>query len=188
MGIRVVAAALAVWCVSEAAMAAGYAEVWNPPEASRHVTKHAAKKPGVATKAESKHMASVRHGAPAVEAARGSKLAAHGGVKKFAGKGGATQSAKALGSGRLQGKATLMAQGGKPHAQLIRSKPGQGGVEHANLVVPRTARPQVAAVAAKPAAPTANTRAITANVSGGQARANTDPATASSGSLPPIIH
>src|SRR6185437_11901383 len=116
MLVRAVAAALAVWCVSQAAMAAGYAEVWNPPEASRHVAKHAAKKPGVATKAESKHVANARHGAPrpapAVEAARGSKLAAHGGVKKFAGKGGATQGAKALGSGRPQGKATLVAQGG----------------------------------------------------------------------------
>ena len=68
MGVRAVAAgvAFAVWCVSGAAMAAGYAEVWNPPEASGHVTKPATKKTGpvkvkstagskVASKAASKH-------------------------------------------------------------------------------------------------------------------------------------
>jgi hypothetical protein len=192
MGIREVAAALAVWCVSGAAMAAGYAEVWNPPEASRHVAKHAAKTRGAETQAGSKHVANTRHGArrlaPAVEAGRGSKSAGHAGVKKVAGKGRATHDAKVPAASRPRGKVMVMEQGGKRHAQLVRSKPGQGGVQHANLVVPRTARPQVAESAAKPAAPTPNTRAMTANVSGGQAGANTDPATASSGSLPPIIH
>ncbi|OLL27837.1 hypothetical protein BTH42_30510 [Burkholderia sp. SRS-W-2-2016] len=37
MRVRAVAAALAVWCMSEAAVAAGYTETWNPPEASGHV-------------------------------------------------------------------------------------------------------------------------------------------------------
>ena len=36
MWVRAVATAVAVWCVSGAAMAAGYAEVWNPPEATGH--------------------------------------------------------------------------------------------------------------------------------------------------------
>jgi hypothetical protein len=196
MWIRVVAAALAVWCVSEAAMAAGYAEVWNPPEASGHVAKHAAKKPGpnvkAGSKSESKQAANARHGAPRVASAtgagHGSKLAAHGGVKKVAAKGGATHGAKAPAAGKPKAKAAVMAQGGKPHTQLVRAKPGQGKVVHANLVQPRTARPQVAKVAARPAVSSTNASAMSANVGAGSADAATNPATASSGSLPPIIH
>ncbi|KAA1011634.1 hypothetical protein FVF58_14145 [Paraburkholderia panacisoli] len=197
MGIRVMAAALAVWCVSEAAMAAGYAEVWNPPEASGHVAKHATKKPGAGvkagSKAASKHGANAGHGAPRMAAAgagHGSKLAAHGGVKKVAAKGGATRGAKAPATAnKPKAKAAVMAQTGKPHAQLVRSKPGQGKVVHADLAQSRAAHSHVTKVAAKPATVrSANASAMSANVSAGSADAATNPATASSGSLPPIIH
>jgi hypothetical protein len=111
-------------------------------------------------------------------------------VKKVAAKSAATRGAKApTTANKPKAKAAVMAQGGKPHAQLVRSKPGQGKVVHADLAQPRAAHPHVTKVAAKPAAvPSANAPAMSANVGAGSADAATNPATASSGSLPPIIH
>jgi hypothetical protein len=191
------AAALAVWCVSGAAMAAGYAEVWNPPEASGHLAKQVTKRLATGVKArpkaDSKHVTNAGHGVPRVASAAGAghdnKLAAHGGVNKVAAKGAATHGAKAPAAGKPSTKAAVMAQGGgKPHAQLVRTRPGQGKVVHADLAQPRTARPHVTQVAARPAASSTNAPAMSANVGAGSAAAATNPATASSGSLPPIIH
>ncbi|MFL9963112.1 hypothetical protein PQR02_18930 [Paraburkholderia sediminicola] len=194
MGIRWVAVALAAWCVSAAAMAAGYAEVWNPPEASGHVAKHATKKPGAGVKAGSEHGANAGYGAPRVASAaaagHGSKLAAHGGVRKVAAKSGAAHGAKAPATAnKPKAKAAVMALTKKPHAQLVRTQSGQGKVGPADLTQPRATHPHVTKVAAKPAAVgSANAPAMSANVSAGSADAATNPATVSGGSLPPLIH
>lgn len=214
MWVRAVAAALAVWCVSDAAMAAAYTEVWNPPEASRHVAKPAKKKPGAAkvkaggglkagskvpSKAGSKHMASARHAAPRVMstagagAGRGNRLAAHGSVKKVAANGTTKSGVRAAAVGQLKAKAVVTAQARKPHAQFAQSKPGQGKVMRADLVQSRAARPRAIKVAAKtsvakPAVSHMNAPAPSANVGAGPVDAATNPATASSSSLPPIIH
>ncbi|CAB3801698.1 hypothetical protein LMG28614_05466 [Paraburkholderia ultramafica] len=218
MWVRAVAAALAMWCVSDAAMAAGYTEVWNPPEASGHAAKPPKNKQGAArvkaggglkagskvaskagskAKAGSKHMASVQHAAPQVASAAGAghgdKRAAHGSVKKVAAKGTAKSGARLPAAGKPKEKAVVTVQAGKSHAQLAQAKPGQGKVVHANLVQSRTAHPHVVKVAAKngaakPAVSHMSAPAMSANVSAGPADAATNPATASSGSLPPIIH
>jgi hypothetical protein len=193
MGVRAVAAgaALAVWCVSGAAMAAGYAEVWNPPEASGHVTKPGKKVKSsagskTASKAASKHVTATT--------GHGYKSAAHASVKKVAAKGAAKSGISATHGGKTQSKATVMAQSKKPHAQFVQTQPSQGKVVHANLVVPaRQANPQTAKVAAKtgaakPAASHVNVPAPSANVQANPANATSNPATASSGSLPPILH
>ncbi|WP_233807547.1 hypothetical protein [Paraburkholderia sp. HP33-1] len=228
MRVRAVAAALAVWCVSEAALAAGYAEVWNPPAASGHVASghvarqtHARKKPAAMTvkagakgankaKADThaKQTASVRHGAHHVAsdgAGHGGKLAAHGGgVKHVAASGnakgrvrGGTQVAA---SGPNRTHASVSAQAAKhaqPHVQLAHAKPAQGKVVRANFAAGHTARPHVDKVAAKPVVSRAspikpavqtspNTSANVSNIAPMGSVPN--PATASSGSLPPIIH
>jgi len=173
MLVRAVAAALAVWCVSGAALAAGYAEVWNPPEASGHVarghvTKVARKKPAVVkagagakggskagSGAHAKQMASVRHGA-----SHSGALAAHGGgVKQVASngrvKGGTKGGMRTAAAGKTHTHGTLSAQGAKPrtqaHAQLVHAKPAQGKVTRANFAPGHTARPHVVKAAAKPA-------------------------------------
>ena len=189
MGVRAVAAgaALAVWCVSGAASAAGYAEVWNPPEASGHVASQTKTKPAAAkvksdagshkaSNAVSKSAAKAVSKHVAAATTHGNKPAAHAGVNKLSAKG---------------------AQGKKPHAQLVQTKAGQGKVVRANLAVPaRQAHPQAAKVAAKtatakPAASHVNAPASSANssanVSANPANATSNPATASSGSLPPIL-
>jgi hypothetical protein len=193
MGVRAVAAgaALAVWCVSGTATAAGYAEVWNPPEASGHVTKQ----PGKVKSAAASTSAS-KHAAPRVTAAsgHGGKRAAHAGVNKVAAKGATKSGVYATHAGKTRPKATVMAQSKKPHAQLVQTKPAQGKLMHANLVVPvRSAHPQTAKAVAKtgvanPVASHANVPAPSANVSANAANATSNPATASSGSLPPILH
>jgi hypothetical protein len=141
-------------------------------------------------------MASAQHAAPRVasvaEAGHGDKLAAHGSVKKVAAKGTAKSGAKLPVAGKPTAKAVVTAQAGKPHAQLAQAKPGQGKVVHANLGQSRTAHPHVLKVAAKtgaakPAVSHTNAPAMSANVSASPADAATNPATASSGSLPPII-
>ncbi|MFP3568978.1 hypothetical protein [Paraburkholderia sp. SIMBA_030] len=70
MWVRAVATAVAVWCVSGAAVAAGYAEVWNPPESTGHAAKHAKKtvdgsklKSTAGAKTASKYAASGQHAA-----------------------------------------------------------------------------------------------------------------------------
>lgn len=212
MWVRAVVAALAVWCVSEAALAAGYTEVWNPPEASGHAAKSAAKKAAAGkgkgvvkadSKAGSKHVAgAARHTGPRVATAAGAgtahggKLAAHGGVKKVAAKGAAKDMAKGMPKsgarmpavGKPKMKAVVTAQAGKPHAPLAQAKSGQGKIVHANLVQSRNARPHALKVSAKPATSQMNASAASANVGAAPLEAATNPATASSGSLPPILH
>ncbi|RZF26147.1 hypothetical protein EVC45_29540 [Paraburkholderia sp. UYCP14C] len=228
MRVRAVAAALAVWCVSEVALAAGYAEVWNPPEASGHVASghvttqaHARKKTqavkvkagakgGIKTKAggHPQQTASVRHGVPHVASAgagHGGKLAAHGGgVKHLAAgghvRGGAQGGMKVAASGQNRSHGVVAAQGAKhaqSHVQLAHAKPAQGKVVHADFPVTRGARPHVDKVAAKPAVsrpnpirPAVQTSSdASANVSDIAPMGSVpNPATASSGSLPPIIH
>jgi hypothetical protein len=224
MRVRAVAAALAVWCVSEVASAAGYSEVWNPPEASGHVTSghvtrqaSARKKPAaVKTKAGAKggikaksgahptQMASVRHGAPHGAAGGaghgGGTLAAHGGGVKHLATGGTVKgSTRVAASGQKPTHASVAAQGAKhaqPHVQLAHAKPAQGKVMRANFAAGHTARPHVDKVAAKPAVSRANPIRPAVQTSSG-ASANVgdiapmgsvpNPATASSGSVPPII-
>ncbi|MEX3637958.1 hypothetical protein [Paraburkholderia sp. BR14320] len=208
MRVRAVAAALAVWCVSQVASAAGYAEVWNPPEASGHVVRqaHARKKPeatkvkvkagtrsGVKSKAgaHAQQAASVRHAAPHVASAgasHGGKVAAHGGGVKVAA------------SSQNRSHATVAArtaQQAQPHVQLAHAKPAQGKVVHVDFAAVHTARPHVDKVAVKPADSRANpirpatqtSPDTSANVSGVAPMGSVpNPATASSGSLPPIIH
>ena len=202
MGVRAVAAgaALAVWCVSGAATAAGYAEVWNPPEASGHAASQTKTKPGAAkvksdtgsktaSKAVSKSAAKAASKHAVETAAHGNQLAAHAGANKVAAKGATKSGANATHTGKAGSKAAVVAQGKKPHAQLVQTKAGQGKVVSANLVVPvRQAHPQTAKVAAKPAASNVNGPASPANVSANPANATSNPATASSGSLPPILH
>ncbi len=201
MWVRVVAMAVAVWCVSGAAMAAGYAEVWNPPESAGHTAKHAKKTTGAAkakstagVKGVSKHAANGQHGAQRVASAskNGAKPAAHGSVKKVAarnvGHGGVVK-----GAGKPKSKAAVVAQGKKPHAKLAQAKSGQGRIMHANLVQGHAAHAKVVKVAAKtgaakPAVVHTNAPANAANVTASPADATANPATASSGSLPPILH
>ncbi|WP_176061052.1 hypothetical protein [Paraburkholderia sp. BCC1876] len=228
MWVRVVAAALAVWCVSGAAMAAGYAETWNPPEATGHAAKQAGKTKKVgkvkasggskagskagakvassktASKTASRHTASGQHGAQRVASAsvtgKGGKPATRGAVKKVTARNGSAKgTVKALGtagSKPRKPKAAVMAQGKKPHAQLVTAKSGQGKVTYANLVQGHATRPHAAKVAAKsaatkPAVAQANAPAQNANVSASpaaMAATSSNPATAGSGSLPPILH
>ncbi|MGF6917713.1 hypothetical protein [Paraburkholderia sp. 40] len=224
MRVRGVAAALAVWCVSEVALAAGYAEVWNPPEAGGHIAgghvtqqAHARKKPeavkvkagakgGIKTKAgaHARQTASARHAATHVasaSAAHGGKLAAHGnGVKRLVAGGNVKGGTKVAASGPNRSHATVTAPTAKhaqPHVQLAHAKPAQGKVVHADFAAAHTARPHVDKVAAKPAISRANlikppvrtSSDASANVSDSAPMGSVpNPATASSGSLPPIIH
>ncbi|MGF6964084.1 hypothetical protein OKW43_001089 [Paraburkholderia sp. WC7.3g] len=228
MRVRAVAAALAVWCVSEVALAAGYVEVWNPPEASGHVASghvsrqaHARKKTeavkvkpgakgGIKTKAgaHAQLSASGRRAAPHVApagAGHSGKLAVHGdGVKHLAAggkvRGDVKGGMKVAASGQNRSHATVTAQAAKhapPRVQLARAKPAQGKVVSASFAAAHTARPHVDKVAAKPAVSRANPIRPAVQTSP-DASANVgdiapmgsvpNPATASSGSLPPIIH
>ncbi|OAJ54049.1 hypothetical protein A6V36_10000 [Paraburkholderia ginsengiterrae] len=207
-----VAAAFAALCVSGAAMASGYAEVWNPPESTGHVAKQPKKKSGAAkvkpaagSKAGAKHVAGAKHSAPHVMAASASghsNKAAQGHVKPVAAKGVTKSGAGTAGARKTPSKAALMVQSDKPHAkqhaashaQVAQAKTGQGKIVRANLVQGHTARPHVVKVAAKtgaakPAASHANVPAQSANVSASpSSNVTNNPATASSGSLPPILH
>ncbi|MGF6572286.1 hypothetical protein ABH945_004407 [Paraburkholderia sp. GAS333] len=199
MWFRAVAAALAVWAVSGAAMAAGYTEVWNPPEASGHAAPKSAKKKPTAVKAKAGASLKGAGHAPR-KAARGAsatthigeKTAARGNVKTVAAKGtkGGVKPA-AVSAGKARPKTAVVAQSKKPHAQLVHAKAGQGKVVRADLMHP--VRPHAVSVAAKSAAakPVVSHSALpvaSANFNSGSADASTNPATASSGSLPPIIH
>jgi hypothetical protein len=197
MWVRAVAAALAVWCASGAAMAAGYTEMWNPPEASGHAgAKKHATVGKVGHKADAKHAAGVSHKATKVVAGagHGDKPVAHGGVKKVAVKG-AKGDRKQLSAAANKGKpkTAVLAQAKKPHTPSAHTKAGQHVIARADAGHP--AHPHAVHVAAKsgPATavashPNATTPVASANFGGGAADASTNPATASSGSLPPIIH
>ncbi|WP_235993500.1 hypothetical protein [Paraburkholderia solitsugae] len=183
-------------------MAAGYAEVWNPPESTGHTVKHAKKTKGAGkikstagAKGPSKHAAKGQHGAQRVASASksGAKPAAHGSVKKVAAKN-VSHSGVVKGAGKPKSKAALVVQGKKPHAQIAQAKRGQGGIMRANLVQGHTAPAHVVKVAAKtgpakPAVVHTNAPAKAANVTASPAADRTvNPATASSGSMPPILH
>jgi hypothetical protein len=208
MWVRAVAVALIVGCVSGAAMAAGYTEVWNPPEASGHAVKPAKKrsgevkgkaggrlkegaKPGMkpgskaGSKAGSKHAAGGQHKAPKVAsaAARGGRLPAHAGVKKVSAKGGD----KPSGARSIKPKAALVAQASKPRAQRLRAQGAEGKVIRANVDASHPVRPHAVKLASKPAVSHPNALAASANPGAAQASVSANPATASSGSLPPII-
>jgi hypothetical protein len=96
--------------------------------------------------------------------------------------------------GKAKTKAIVTAQAKKPHAPyaphapLAQGKPAQCKIVHANLIQSRSTRAHSVQVAAKPAAPHGNVPAMSANVGAAQLDAATNPATASSGSLPPILH
>ena len=210
MWVRAVATAVAVWCVSDAAMAAGYAEVWNPPESTGHTVKHAKKTTGAGktkstagAKGASKHAAKSQHGAQRVAAASksGAKPAAHGSVKKVSAKnanhGGVVKvnhSGVVKGAGKPKSKAAVLVQGKKPHAQIAQAKSGQGRIMRANLAQGHTAHAHVVKVAAKtgpakPAVVRTNAPAKAANVTASPAADTTaNPVTASNGSMPPILH
>ncbi len=202
MWVRAVATAVAVWCVSGSAMAAGYAEVWNPPESTGHTVKHAKKTTGAGkvkstadAKGASKHAAKGQHGALRVASASksGARPAAHGSVKKVAAKsvghGGVVK-----GMGKPKSKPAVVAQGKKPHAQIAQAKPGQVRIMRANLVQGHTAHAHVVRVAAKtgpakPAVVHTNAPAKASNVTASPAADTAaNPATAGSGSMPPILH
>ncbi|MFM0608278.1 hypothetical protein PQR05_27465 [Paraburkholderia sediminicola] len=215
MWVRAVATAVAVWCVSGAAMAAGYTEVWNPPESAGHTAKHARKTAGApkvksaaGAKAGSKHAANGQHGAQRVASAskRGVKPAAHDSVKKVTAKNVAHRGV-VTGAGKPKSKAAVVVQGKKPHAQVAQAKSGQGRIMRANLVQGHAAHAHVVKVAAKtsaakpavvhtnapagaakPAVAHTNAPAREANVTASPAGPTANSATASSGSLPPILH
>ncbi|EEA00669.1 conserved hypothetical protein [Burkholderia sp. H160] len=225
MRVRAVAAALAVWCVSEAALAAGYAEVWNPPEASGHAARqaHARKKPGAVkveagakggvkaqAGAHAKQTASVQHGAPHHVASGGTghvgklsvrscdleQLAASGNAKGGV-KGGARGGMKVAATGQHRTPASATARHAQPHVQLAHANPAPGKVVHANFAAGHTGRPHVDKVAAKPAVSGANPTKphvqtspdASANVSEIEPMGSEpNPATARSGSLPPMIY
>lgn len=223
MGVRAVAAgaALAVWCMSGSAMAAGYAEVWNPPEESGHVANPpAGKKTGAAVKGKSgaavgvksaaktaaksgpKHVKGAGPAAPRVASAssgHGSKPSAQGSIKKVAAQGAVKSGTKAAGANKARAKASGVARSKTPHAQVVQAESGHGKVALANQAASRSTHPQQVKVvaktdAAKPAAshvsgPVPSTNpAPSASVGANPANATSNPATASSGSLPPIIH
>ncbi|WP_345815480.1 hypothetical protein AAGS40_23980 [Paraburkholderia sp. PREW-6R] len=165
--------------------------------AASRTAAHAGSKSG--SRAVAQHVAGTRHpshSARNVAAASNGKTA-HGQVKTVAGKAAAANP----NATKAKPKAALVVQSKKPHAQFAQSRASQGKVVHANFVQGRSARAQTVKVAAKstvgkPAAPHGTTTAASANVgamSSGAvaahpATSSTDPATASSGSLPPILH
>jgi len=198
MWFRAVATAIAAWCVAGAAVANGYAEVWNPPEAGAHArhgaTKHLAGKPATkpttkpATKKSGKHAGDVATATPA----------AHDGVRHGAGASVKRTAAIVGGHAKRDGARGELAR--KPHAQIVRTKSGEARAVHADIArghaVHRDA-PKGAATAKGPARESQVAQPTAAQpkphpqpVSAGadQTDAAADPATARSGSLPPILH
>ncbi|MFL9890536.1 hypothetical protein [Paraburkholderia sp. RL17-381-BIF-C] len=154
-----------------------------------------------AARSAPKRVAGTKHAAPHVASAsgHGGKPSAHGSVNKVAAKGTTKSGTQAAGANKTQSKAAVVTQRKKPHAQVVQAKPGHGKVMHANLVASRSTHPQKVKVAAKPGAtkPAASpvnspsssvNTAPSANIGANPASATSNPATASSGSLPPIIH
>jgi hypothetical protein len=178
MRFRAVATAVAVWCASGAAMASGYSEVWNPPEAAAH-GKHGAAK-GRA-KSAAKHVAS----AGAAKSKTGVKHVASAGANKASG----------LASGRAKPKSAGVADAAKRPAQVVQTKSDHAKAIHANIAQGQSAHGGVVKVAgtakgaaARPAPADHKTPALAANTSADQLDAVANPATARSGSLPPILH
>lgn len=183
MRFRAVATAVAAWCASGAAMASGYTEVWNPPEAAAHGKHRAAK--GRA-KSAAKHVAS----AGAAKSKTGVKHVASAGANKASG----------LASGKAKPKSAGVADAAKRPAQVVQTKSVHAKAIHAKAIHANIAQGQsahggvvkVAGTAkgsvARPAPADHKTPALAANTSADQLDAVANPATARSGSLPPILH
>lgn len=186
MWFRAVATAVAVWCASGAAIAAGYTEVWNPPEASAH-GKHGA----VSGQ-------SVRGGKGASKSATAAghleKSPGHGASKRVAATGANKTSHTA--QGKSKQKVVVTAPATKGRAQVAQTQPAaQSKATHATTTQghaagdgamsdngsKRSAAKTSATIEPHASAPSPNTSA-------NQTAATADPATARSGSLPPILH
>lgn len=188
MRFRAVATAVAVWCASGAAMASGYSEVWNPPEAAAHAKHGAAKARSVSgskapAKIAAKHVASA--GAAKSKTGAGVKHVATDGANKASG----------LASGKAKAKSSGVADAAKRPAQVVQTKSGQAKAIHADIAQGQSAHGGVVKVAgtakgaaARPAPADHKTPALAANTSADQLDAVANPATARSGSLPPILH
>jgi len=158
-------------------MASGYSEVWNPPEAAAH-GKHGAAK-GRA-KSAAKHVAS----AGAAKSKTDVKHVASAGANKASG----------LASGEAKPNAGV-ADAAKRPAQVVQTKAIHAKAIHANIAQGQSAHGGVVKVAgtakgaaARPAPADHKTPALAANTSADQLDAVANPATARSGSLPPILH
>lgn len=183
MRFRAVATAVAVWCASGAAMASGYSEVWNPPEAAAH-GKHGAAK--ARAKSAAKHVAS----AGAAKSKTDVKHVASAGANKASG----------LASGKAKPKSAGVADAAKRPAQVVQTKSVHAKSVHAKAIHANIAQGQSAhggvvkvagtakGAAARPAPADHKTPALAANTSADQLDAVANPATARSGSLPPILH
>jgi len=198
MWFRAVTTAIATWCVAGAAMANGYAEVWNPPEAGAHAThgatKHQAGRPAVnaATKPAAKNAG--KHGGYVAKA----NPVVRDGVPHGA-SARAKRTATAAG-GHAKSNDVRAERAAKPHAQIVRTKSGEAKAVHADIArghaVHRDAPTGAAAAkgparkpeVAEPAAAQPKPQALSVSAGAGQANAAADPATARSGSLPPILH
>lgn len=185
MWFRAVATAIAVWCASGAAIAAGYTEVWNPPEASAH-GKHGA----VSGQ-------SVRGGKGASKSATAAghleKSTGHVASKRVAATG--TPKAPHTAQGKSKHEVAVAAPATKGRAQVAQTQPAQSKATHAASTQShaagdgamsdngskRSAAKTSATIAPHASAPSPNT-------STNQTAAAADPATARSGSLPPILH
>jgi hypothetical protein len=211
MWFRVAATAIAVWCVSGAAMAGGYTEVWNPPEASAHGKHGAGTGQSVrdgkgasktATKTGGKHAAprsasgvasgSASASASAVGAGRAEKSSKHGGVKHVTATGVSKPSDAAGGKAK---KAAVVAQGTKARAHVVQTQPGQSKAMRADTVQNHAADAgpindagSRRSAAATSAAISPRSSAPVTNAGADQTAAAGNPATARSGSLPPILH
>ncbi|MGN8111927.1 hypothetical protein ACTJLB_28430 [Paraburkholderia sp. 22098] len=185
MWVRAVATGIAVWCASGAAMAAGYTEVWNPPEASAH-GKHGALSGQ-----------SVRGGKGATKSATAAghleKSTDHGASKRVAATG--TTKASHTAQGKSKQKVAVAAPATKGRAQVAQMQPAQSKATHGATTQSHTAgdgamsdngSKRSAAKTSATIAPHAS--APSPNTSANQTAATADPATARSGSLPPILH
>ncbi|WP_144112835.1 hypothetical protein [Paraburkholderia sp. BCC1886] len=197
--VATAAAALAVWCVSGAATAANYAEVWNPPEAAAHHAKAGTGKKSVSAKHASSKLKTRAHGKTPQKVAavpgRGRQATAHGSVKKTsaesAGKGavkGATAGDHA-GRSKSHGKAPLVVQTNKRDVRIAKAKAPVQGSRHTTSLAKNPNAKSYTLQAGTPSAahkPLATYAAATSRPA--TAGPGDSPATANSGSLPPILH
>jgi hypothetical protein len=174
------------------------------PDGRRHATVStrpagttAAKSGGVQHRASNVHPVHPAHPAPRVAAAPGAgKTGRHDQVKKVVGKGGAAVNPHAV---KTRAKAPLMVQGSQSHFRYAQAASTRGKPMSASVASGHATRSQPVSVTAKNNAPAAaQTRAPVATTASGNpaarsgaanpVMADTNPATASSGSMPPILH
>ncbi|WMY11173.1 hypothetical protein [Paraburkholderia phenoliruptrix] len=193
MWFRAVATAMAVWCASGAAMANGYTEVWNPPQAGAHAGRGAAKGQGAsgartASKANTKIAA--KHAAASAPAGRskGKEGVKHAATRPGHESAGAVHDAKqkraaVAHADKSHTEAAKTAHAGKSAAdssKAAHADAAQAGAAHGGAMT-TGATAKGTATQPTPAVPAAPARAD-------QADAAANPATARSGSLPPILH